>query len=86
MRKARRELILLSFILTSIAVTLEIVALGTEEWVVSDARFSMQTGTKPSSIKYGLFKGIFKYDLGGFPTAYEISSTLFLFLNKLSPF
>lgn len=73
MRKAKRELILASFVLSAIAVTLQMVALGTEEWIIAEARLR-ETSVQASTVAYGLFKGIFKYNVGGFPTAYEISS------------
>lgn len=72
MVKPRRELILGAFLLSALAVTLQLVAIGTEQWVVAEAR-TPSGNNQPSTVKYGLFKGVFKYNVG-YEMAFEIES------------
>lgn len=61
MAKTRREFILATFALSGIAAIMNFVSLGTEQWVVSESRFTLegvQSGV--STIKYGLFSGTFQ--------------------------
>lgn len=73
MAKTKRELLIASFVLTGIAVTLQLVALGTEQWIVSEARISGDHSEQPSEIRYGLFSGILKLNIGGSSTTYDLT-------------
>lgn len=78
MAKTKRELIFATCILSGLAVVLQLTALGTEQWIVSDGRIDQEG---PSTIQYGLFSGTFRQSLGGM-NVYQITSKnkLFVFI------
>lgn len=75
MAKAKRELIFATCILSGLAVVIQLTALGTEQWIVSEGRIDEE---QPSTIQYGLFSGTFIQSLGG-KNAFQITSKSLLF-------
>lgn len=74
MAKTKREFILVVFALSGIASILDFVALGTEQWVTAQTRFTGSAITTISEVKYGLFSGILDRDVAGNKILFEIKS------------
>lgn len=66
MVRSKREFILATCFLSGIGAILNLVALGTQQWVVSDGEFTLesQVSDAPSYINYGLFTGVLEQNYG----------------------
>lgn len=74
MAKTKALYILGACFLTASAAILSLVALGTENWVESDAEL-VQVTDELSSINYGLFAGVLEQNYGS-KTYYKLQSKL----------
>lgn len=75
MVRTKRGFILATCVLSGLGAILNLVALGTQQWVVSDGEFTLDQSVNdgPSYINYGLFSGVLEQNFGG-TTVYELQS------------
>ncbi|XP_055381491.1 uncharacterized protein LOC129612062 [Condylostylus longicornis] len=72
MRKPEPILIVI-FILSSIALAINVTSIATDEWIISTATYSL--ASKPSLINYGLFAGFLENYLISNPFKYLLTAT-----------
>lgn len=75
MVRSKREFILATCFLSGIGAILNLVAIGTQQWVASDGEFIFDgaNSESPSYINYGLFSGVLEQNYGG-TNVYELQS------------
>lgn len=78
MAKSKRNFIFLSFIFSSAATIIAIVALATENWVSAEIKNTVPETVAPNSfVYYGLLAGTYKKILLG-ERLYQITSNIYL--------